>query len=214
MKRNTKEEILIEALKLFACRGYEGVTVRDIAEKLHIRQSSLYKHYKSKQDIFDSIVKRMNEENRVEMEKLSVPHGDIVESARAFGSAAVETIEHYGEALFLYWTCDEYASCFRRMLILEQFCSPEMAQLYQEFLGQGVIDYMTQLFAEMTRQGYFYPADPEQMAFELYSPIFMLMSIFDAAGDREAAVQRLRQQIRAFAEHYTVSGGLHSQGGN
>ena len=43
-KRNTKETILFESLKLFADKGYDGVTVRDIAAEVGIKQSSLYKH--------------------------------------------------------------------------------------------------------------------------------------------------------------------------
>ena len=55
-KRNTKDIILFESLKLFADKGYDGVTVRDIAAEVGIKQSSLYKHYKSKQEIFDTLV--------------------------------------------------------------------------------------------------------------------------------------------------------------
>ena len=33
-KRNTKETILFESLKLFADKGYDGVTVRDIAAEV------------------------------------------------------------------------------------------------------------------------------------------------------------------------------------
>ena len=54
-KRNTKESILLKALELFADRGYEGVSVRDIAAEVGIRQSSLYKHFAGKQDIFDTL---------------------------------------------------------------------------------------------------------------------------------------------------------------
>ena len=56
---DTKENILIEALKLFAQDGYEAVSVRNIAEKLGITKGALYRHYKNKRDIFDSIVDRM-----------------------------------------------------------------------------------------------------------------------------------------------------------
>ena len=58
-RRNTKETILYEALKLFSDKGYDGVSVRDIAGQVGIKQSSLYKHYTNKQDIFDSLVKTM-----------------------------------------------------------------------------------------------------------------------------------------------------------
>lgn len=37
MKRNTKEDILIAALNLFAEKGFDGVSVRDIAEEVGIR---------------------------------------------------------------------------------------------------------------------------------------------------------------------------------
>ena len=36
-KRNTKEVILYESLKLFADKGYDGVTVRDIAAEVGIK---------------------------------------------------------------------------------------------------------------------------------------------------------------------------------
>ena len=52
----TKEKILCTALELFSQRGYDGVSVRDIARAVGIRESSIYNHFKSKQAIFDGIV--------------------------------------------------------------------------------------------------------------------------------------------------------------
>ena len=56
---DTKEKILLTALQLFARDGYEAVSVRNIAEELGITKGALYRHYKNKRDIFDSIVDRM-----------------------------------------------------------------------------------------------------------------------------------------------------------
>ena len=53
---NRKEEILIVALHLFARDGYEAVSVSQIAGELDMTKGALYRHYKSKRDIFDSIV--------------------------------------------------------------------------------------------------------------------------------------------------------------
>lgn len=58
---DTKEQILTVALKLFSKRGYEAVSVSEIAGELGITKGALYRHYKNKRDIFDSIVKRMFE---------------------------------------------------------------------------------------------------------------------------------------------------------
>ena len=65
----TKERILTEAVKLFAKEGYEAVTVDQIAKAVGIKAPSLYKHYKSKRDIFDSILRVMeqrDQENAIE----------------------------------------------------------------------------------------------------------------------------------------------------
>ena len=53
---NTKQKILAEALSLFSEKGYSAVYVGEIAEAVGIKAPSLYKHYKSKQDIFNSCV--------------------------------------------------------------------------------------------------------------------------------------------------------------
>ena len=79
MKRNTKEDILIAALNLFAEKGFDGVSVRDIAEEVGIRQSSLYKHYESKQDIFDNILIRMEEQYQRMTLEVRAPQGAMQE---------------------------------------------------------------------------------------------------------------------------------------
>ena len=55
MVMNTKEKILVTALRLFAVYGYEAVSVSQIAGELGITKGALYKHYKNKRDIFNCI---------------------------------------------------------------------------------------------------------------------------------------------------------------
>ena len=63
---NTKKRILDEALTLFSEKGYANVFVTDIAKAVGIKAPSLYKHYKSKQDIFNTILDEMK--NRYDMQ--------------------------------------------------------------------------------------------------------------------------------------------------
>ena len=55
-KEDTKQRILDEALRLFSQSGYDAVSVERIASAVGIKAPSLYKHFKSKQEIFDAIV--------------------------------------------------------------------------------------------------------------------------------------------------------------
>lgn len=51
----TRKIIFDSAIELFTLHGYENVSIKDIADKVGIRQSTIYNHFKSKQDILDTI---------------------------------------------------------------------------------------------------------------------------------------------------------------
>ena len=73
---NTKEMILEEALKQFSEKGYDGTSMSDIAAPLGISKAALYKHYKSKQEIFDKIIEESEIKYKNLLEKLSVHYID------------------------------------------------------------------------------------------------------------------------------------------
>ena len=73
MRENTKEIIWKEALILFSKHGYEGVSVKTIANAVGIKDSSLYKHYKSKQEIFDTIINKANLSMEEVRNRLAIP---------------------------------------------------------------------------------------------------------------------------------------------
>ena len=54
----TREVILDTAERLFAARGVEGVTVRDLAREMGITASSLYNHFPGKQALYDAVLER------------------------------------------------------------------------------------------------------------------------------------------------------------
>lgn len=55
-----REELLRASLTLFAARGYDAVSVRDIAKEAGVSEAALYKHFKGKEDmalyIFSAII--------------------------------------------------------------------------------------------------------------------------------------------------------------
>ena len=52
---NTKEKIFDVSLDLFSKKGYDSVSLREIAEEVGIRKSSIYSHYSSKEAILMDI---------------------------------------------------------------------------------------------------------------------------------------------------------------
>lgn len=61
-RTNTKDDLRVQARRLFAERGYEGVSMRDIAGSVGIRQSAIYNHFPSKQHLLvDLMVDHMED---------------------------------------------------------------------------------------------------------------------------------------------------------
>jgi AcrR family transcriptional regulator len=55
----TSERILQRALELFAEKGYDGVTVREIVKPLGLTEATLYVHFKSKAALLEAIFERL-----------------------------------------------------------------------------------------------------------------------------------------------------------
>ena len=72
----TKEKITEEALTLFAEKGYKGTSVKNIADAVGIQDASLYNHFRSKQEIFDSIVELISKHISDLSQTLGVPQYD------------------------------------------------------------------------------------------------------------------------------------------
>lgn len=197
---DTKENILHTALRLFARDGYEAASVSDIAGELGITKGALYKHYKNKQDIFNSIVERMYQIDAERAKKFEVPEETFDRSPEAYRNTDMDKITAFIEAQFHFLTEDEFARDFRKMLILEQYRNPEIAELYQKCLVSGPVSYIEDLFREMMERGIWDKSDPKQLALEFYAPFYLLLSISDALPENIEPAKLLTVHIERFIE--------------
>ena len=204
---DTKEKILMTALHLFARDGYEAVSVRTIAEELGITKGALYRHYKNKRDIFDSIVERMIriDEERAHAHQMPAEKYDTMPDA--YENATVENIQKYTIEQFKFWTEDEFASHFRKMLTLEQYRSTEMAELYSQCIVAGPVAYMEDLFRELVKKGVLKKEDPRQLAIEFYAPFFLLVNMFDKTGEKEDLAEILSNHTKRFMKNHEIESG-------
>lgn len=182
---DTKERILQTALELFAQKGYEAVSVSDIAGALGLTKGALYRHFENKQAIFDGILRRMERQDAQEARDHDLPEGTVETDGAAYEQATAEDIVAFSKAMFRYWTEDPFAAPFRRMLIVEQYRSPRMADLYRQYLAAGPMAYVADLFRGLGFR------DPERRAAAFYGPMFLLYSVYDGAEDRAAVTALL-----------------------
>ena len=202
MAGDTKERILETALELFAESGYLGTSMSDIAKQLGITKGALYKHYASKQEILDSIVERMNKMDYERAEEYEMPETDPDGFAEAYMHTPVAKIRAYSMAQFGHWTKEPFSSNFRKMLTLEQYRDPKLAQLYRDYLAIGPTEYMAAIFRKLTDSD----DAAMQLALAFYGPMFLLYSFYDGAKDKGSIAPMLSAHIDRFiAEIKSVS---------
>ena len=194
MAEGTKERILETALALFAQNGYLGTSMHDIAKQLGFTKAALYKHYASKQEILDRIIERMNAMDYERAEAYEMPETQPDGFAEVYLRTPVQKIRAYSMAQFDHWTKEEFSANFRKMLTLEQYRDPKLAQLQHDYLAGGPLEYMAAIFRKL--------ADCDetamQLALEFYGPMYLLYSVYDGAEKKEAVSSLLAAHIDRF----------------
>lgn len=189
-KDNTRQKILFESVKLFANKGYQAVTVENIASAVGIKAPSLYKHFKGKRDIFISVLKEMQRRDAENAAECSLPLESLEDAPQNYENVSVEAILDFCKMQFRYWTEDEFACSFRKMLTVEQYRTKEMNDLYHQYLGKGSLEYTAELLHS------------HEDALELYAPMYLLYSIYDNASDKKQAYNRLVSHTERWYEKW------------
>jgi len=60
-----REKVVTVALDLLEEVGFEGLTLRKLADKLHVKAAALYWHFENKQDLIDKVAERIIEDEFV-----------------------------------------------------------------------------------------------------------------------------------------------------
>ena len=204
---NTKKRILDEALTLFSEKGYANVFVAEIADAVGIKAPSLYKHYKSKQDIFNAILDEMKNNYDKQAAMLNMNGNNAVADAEVFSAVSEDGLVEMGMSLFRFFLHDGYTQKFRKMLTIEQFHNPQLAELFTIQYIDDSLKYQSAMFAILCENNILKSENPEIMSLQFHAPIFMLLTMCDREPEREEELTMLLEQhIRQFVRLYSKEG--------
>lgn len=200
----TKEKIVEEALTLFSVNGFKGTSVKNIADAVGIKDASLYKHFKSKQEILDTIVEKMRQHIEDMSNAFGLPDDtDMQKAAKIYATFDENNLVELSNKIFLFYLKDSLISRFWRMGTIEQYQNSEVYGVFRKLFLEDSIAYQTELFAKMAEDGALINADPQVMAMYFYSPIFFLLSKYTNEKEKEEeALEILDKQVREFYRIY------------
>ena len=204
---DTKSRILDEAQTLFSEKGYANVFVSEIAERVGIKAPSLYKHYESKQAIFDALIREMNSKFLQQAGALHIQGDDAARDAAIYKGLSEEQLIQLGKDLFHYFLHDDYTRKFRKMLTMSAYHDKELSAAYMKHYVDDPLSYQGMLLGLMVREGVLHTDNVEIMTLHFYAPIYMLLTSCDRdPGRAEEAVGILEKHIRQFNRLYRRKG--------
>ena len=188
----TKERILYAALDLFSKKGYDGVGVDLIAENAGLKGPSLYRHFKGKEDIFNSMIELVASHYK-EGFGLKQEQEELPESMEELIENAMRKIQ--------FTMHDDIIRKTRRILAMEQFRSKRMAELTSCYHLENLQRVYADIFAGMMEKGILKQEDPEILALEFVSPVSLLIHMYDRQPEREEEVlDKIRKHFEYFAK--------------
>jgi len=196
MANDTKERILAAALELFSQNGYAGTNIRELSASLGLVKSGVYKHYESKEAIWNALLDQMIAyygEHFGSPEYLP-PVPDSLEELTRLTMHMVNITVH-----------DEKIIIMRKVLTLEQFRDDRVRELATKHFLTGLTEIFSHIFAGMMAKGLILRDDPAMLALAYTAPISALIHLCDREPEKteDASVQ-----IEAFSRHFLAAYGV------
>ena len=195
MAKDTKERIMAAALDMFSQNGYAGTNIRELTASLGLVKSGLYKHFKSKEEIWNSLLDKMIAyyDERFGSPEHLPPVPDSLEGLTAMTMQMVDFTIH-----------DERIVMTRKMLAIEQFRDERAKALATKHFLAGLTDMFTHVFTSMMDKGLLRRDDPRMLAFAYTAPISALIHLCDREPEK---TKDAIAQVEAFSRHFIKTYG-------
>ncbi|PHV69940.1 hypothetical protein CS063_13230 [Sporanaerobium hydrogeniformans] len=194
----TKEKIIFESLKLFSEKGYEGVSMREIASAVGIKGASIYNHFKGKEEIFNAIFEEMKSRYDGFATSMHIPVEQDDTTTEIYLNIDEEMLLKYTENLLGFLVKEEFPVMFRKLLVGEQHRSPIAAEMLKQYYFDGPILFQKQLFESLQKKGVFKGYDAGIMALHFYSPIYYIICKLDLGASYEEYLQTIKSHVHGF----------------
>lgn len=190
MAKDTKRKLLESALEMFSQNGYAGTNIRDLSASSGLGKSSLYRHFESKEEIWNAMLDEMEayyEERFGSLKNLPV----IPNNPAELKALTLRMLD--------FTVRDEKVIMTRKILLTEQFRDERVRMLATKHFHVGSESFFTKIFAGMMENGSLKSGDPEMLAFAFSAPISSLVHLSDREPEKEHEIMK---RAEAFIDHF------------
>ena len=94
---HTKESLILSTIEVISEQGLQGLTTREVAKRQGISESTIFKHYKSKNELILAVLEYFSQYDQAIIDSLSLKEFKPMEAITYFVESYVTYYENYPE---------------------------------------------------------------------------------------------------------------------
>ncbi|HXF05463.1 MAG TPA: helix-turn-helix domain-containing protein [Blastocatellia bacterium] len=142
-------QIVRTAMDLFARKGFDGTTTKEIAQASGVTEAIIFRHFATKEDLYSAIIDYKMKERRLQVQA-ALDEAASRRDDRAFFTRLAEAIlDHYSED-----------PCFMRLMLYSALEGHRLSQMVYETHAAEMFQYLTRYITQRIKEGAFRPIHP------------------------------------------------------
>jgi len=188
-EKGTKERIFDAAVDLFAERGYDGVSIRDIGRAVGITEGAVYKHYKSKDEIIESIFAYVQGH---------IYSGEGAPAASLDALVAAVPFREFLESIPGAMISDPLLTRTTRIMLIEMYHNEKIRDHVRRELFERPVDEMAIVFEKYMEKGKIRPCNPRALGMLFISClVYWYFETFIFSYGARPGTDRVEKELRA-----------------
>lgn len=190
----TKNLILSTSLQLFSENGYSGTSVRNISSAVGLRESAIYNHFKSKQELLCEIVSKFGQSST----GINLLTDELIEKL----SSPLNFMKLFSNELLKNWS-DKDEILFFKLVLKENGREINGNRLSINSYIEEAQKVWGMIFGEMIKHKFIKKGDPEIYANEFIAPLFFIRLSFlldEKNIDLKSAIKKSEEHAEFFWE--------------
>lgn len=202
MERSTKETILDVAIELFADKGYNRVSIREIAQAVGIRGSSIYNHFESKEALLDAVLRLYKEES----DRYFGSYYQDLNLDKLIETFSVEELLERSLMMSMGFMGIPKVDRVFRVITAELSYNSRCREFFMEEFIMAPRAALSEIFRKLMKKGLVKAADPMLLANEFYSyVIYKFFEDYMLRGENNIDFKKMKSE---FTEHIRFFTGM------
>ena len=181
-RSNTKDRLIQAATDLFSTKGYAGTSVDEIAAAVGIKGPTIYKYFKGKEEILNTILDRADVEYEAGMKKRATAKMEI-DSGELLKTITLKELQ--------FTANNENIRKLRKLFTIEQYRNERFAKIATSRQITDTKERLAGVFRGMMERGVMKKGDPDILALQFTAPTTILLQLLDREPERKDEIFKL-----------------------